>query len=131
MWAKMGWECILSALRLAAGEAVEELAQKYEAKYAEPPPSHTYTFAYDATNLLLKAIEQVAVADEDGTLHIGRQALRDALYASTLEGVVGTLDCDQFGDCNAPAFNIVQLDDSVASVEDLRANVVFTSKPEQ
>jgi branched-chain amino acid transport system substrate-binding protein len=114
----------------AAGEAVEELARKYEASFDEEPPSHTYTFAYDATNLLLNAIEQVAIRGDDGALHIGRQALRDALYSATLAGTVGTLVCDQWGDCSVPRFNIVQLDDSVDNVEDLRENVVYTSNPE-
>lgn len=56
--------------------------------------------AFDATNILLNAIEAVAVEAADGSLVIGRQALRDAL--TNLEGYVGltgTLECNEYGDC--------------------------------
>jgi branched-chain amino acid transport system substrate-binding protein len=56
--------------------------------------------AFDATNLLLNAIEAVAVEREDGTVLIGRQALRDALVeVSGYVGLTGSLECDEYGDC--------------------------------
>jgi len=77
-------------------------------------------------------IEAVAVQDADGTLHIGRQALRDALYATTgFEGVSGTLACDEFGDCAATKFDIVRLDDPSAGLDGLRSNVIYTYTPER
>jgi branched-chain amino acid transport system substrate-binding protein len=51
----------------------------------------------------LDAVEAVAQQGEDGTLIIGRQALRDAVGAtSDYEGLTGTLTCDEFGDCADP-----------------------------
>ena len=39
----------------------------------------------------------------DGTLYIGRQKLRDALYATKgLKGLTGTINCDKYGDCADP-----------------------------
>lgn len=111
----------------SVGTAHDELSASYEANYGEAPPSHTYAFAYDATNLLLSAIEQVAVTEDDGTVHIGRQALRDALYSATLDGTAGTLQCDNFGDCFTPSFNVVQLEASTSDVEDLRENIIYAS----
>ena len=54
---------------------------------------------YDATTLLLSAIEQVSVLDA-GTLHIDRAGLRDALDGTAdFQGTLGTIACDEFGDC--------------------------------
>jgi branched-chain amino acid transport system substrate-binding protein len=79
-------------------------------KYGIDPLSVFHAHAYDGTNMLLAAIEAVAVQDEDGTLHIGRKALRDALYATAdLEGVTGTLNCDSFGDCADPEIAVNQI----------------------
>ncbi|MEE8390119.1 MAG: branched-chain amino acid ABC transporter substrate-binding protein [Anaerolineae bacterium] len=113
------------------GSANDELVSAYEARYGEPPQHVAYGYAYDAANLLLDAIEAVAVQEEDGTLHIGRQALRDALYATAdFEGVTGSLTCDEFGDCGVARFNIVRLDDPAAGFEELLSNVVYTYTPE-
>jgi branched-chain amino acid transport system substrate-binding protein len=60
--------------------------------------------------MIFAAIEKVAVQDEDGTLHIGRQALRDALYATTdFPGLTGTLSCTATGDCGAPILAVYQV----------------------
>jgi branched-chain amino acid transport system substrate-binding protein len=79
-------------------------------KYGEDPLSVFHAHAYDGTMMLLAAIEEVAVQEEDGTLHIGRQALRDALYAtSDFEGITGTLNCDEYGDCADPEIAVNQI----------------------
>ncbi len=112
--------------------ANDELVLEYEAKYGEPPPSTTYGATYDAAKLLLNAIESVAVQERDGTLHVGRQALRDALYATVdFEGVSGALTCDQFGDCGVGRFAILRLDDPSAGLEGMWSNVIYTYAPEQ
>ena len=60
--------------------------------------------------MIMAAVEKVAVMDEDGTLYIGRQALRDALFATSgYEGITGTLTCDEYGDCADPEITIMQV----------------------
>lgn len=106
----------------------DQVLSEYESRYGAPP-SFSYAYAYDAASLLLNAIEAVAAqdVDADGTLHIGRQALRDALYTtSDFEGISGTLGCDEFGDCSIGKFNVVRLDDPSAGLEGLESNVVYT-----
>jgi branched-chain amino acid transport system substrate-binding protein len=111
----------------AAGEAAEgmyhsgpdlafenPLGQAFLAKhlemYGEDPLSAFHAHAYDATNMVLAAIQNVAVEDADGVLHIGRQALRDALYAtSNFEGVTGNLNCNEYGDCADPLITVNQV----------------------
>jgi branched-chain amino acid transport system substrate-binding protein len=59
--------------------------------------------------LLKAAIEKSAVLDLDGTLHIGRQALRDALYATRdFPGITGSLSCTPTGDCANPVIGIYE-----------------------
>ncbi|HET6770142.1 MAG TPA: branched-chain amino acid ABC transporter substrate-binding protein [Actinomycetota bacterium] len=56
--------------------------------------------AYDATNMILDAIEDVAI-QEKGTLYIPRTALRDRMFATKdFPGFSGMLSCDSNGDCN-------------------------------
>jgi len=113
------------------GPAFDELLAAYEARYGESPPTNTPSRAFDATDLLLSGIEAAAVQDADGTLHIGRQALRDALYATSgLEGVSGMFTCDEFGDCSTARFDVVCLGDPAAGLAGLLSNVIYTYTPE-
>jgi branched-chain amino acid transport system substrate-binding protein len=77
-----------------------DFLQKWTDKYGGQPPSGYHAFAYDATNMIFAAIEAVALVDSDGTVHIGRQALRDAMYATAnFDALSGNLSCDENGDC--------------------------------
>ena len=84
--------------------------EKYEAKVGSAPISAFHAHAYDATNILFAAIEKVAVKAEDGTIHIGKQALRDAIYATKdFQGLTGVLSCSATGDCGAPLIAVYQI----------------------
>ena len=76
--------------------------------------------AYDATTLLLRAIEEVAVVQGD-TLYIDRARLREALTGTAeFSGIVGELSCDEFGDCGTGHLHIVHHTDStITDVESL------------
>lgn len=88
----------------------DALLEMYQANYGSEPLSVFHAHAYDATMLLLGAIEEVAQQGDDGTLLIGRQALRDALFATSgYEGVTGTLTCNEFGDCADPRISVSQV----------------------
>lgn len=114
----------------AQSPELDALAAAYKARYAETPPTSYYVSAYDAADILFDAIEKVAVATPEGGLRIGRQALRDALYATKdKKGLSGTMQCNEFGDCAAQSFNVLRLDNPAAGVEGLKRNVVFTYAP--
>jgi branched-chain amino acid transport system substrate-binding protein len=112
-----------------SGPAVDQIVADYEAAYDMARPSRDqFIFAYDGANLLLDAIEAVAVQEKDGTLHVGRQALRDALYATAgYEGVSGSLTCDQYGDCAFAEFSIWRADNPAAGIEGLQVVYTYTS----
>lgn len=60
-------------------------------------------YGHDAAAILLNAIQKVAQSYPDGTLVIGRQALRDAVSATYgYYGNTGTLSCNSNGDCANP-----------------------------
>ncbi len=97
-----------------AGEEYEnEFLPAYTEKSGEPTPvSVFHCHAYDAANMIFAAIEAVAQEDDDGSLRIDRQALRDEIFATSgFEGLTGTLTCDEFGDCADPNITISQVQD--------------------
>jgi branched-chain amino acid transport system substrate-binding protein len=101
-----------------AGDVYAELLAKWEAKFGGTPPSGFHAHAYDATNMLLDSIEQVAQVGDDGSILIGRQALRDALSSiSGFSGVTGALTCGPTGDCaTGEALGVYQV--SMAEIAD-------------
>jgi branched-chain amino acid transport system substrate-binding protein len=94
---------------LLTGAAYDEFVAKYETKFGKKPISIFHAHAYDAYMMIKAAIEAVAVVDADGTLHIGRQALRDAMYATKdFSGLTGVLTCNATGDCANPVIGAYQ-----------------------
>lgn len=94
----------------AFGSGYQAFLQKHEQKYGGAPLSAFHAHAYDATNMIFAAIEKVAVQGEDGTIWIGRQALRDALFATeNFTGLTGTLTCDENGDCADPKIAVYEV----------------------
>jgi branched-chain amino acid transport system substrate-binding protein len=89
--------------------AYKNFLKKHEEKYGKKPEAPFHAHAYDATMMILKAIDKVGVEGADGSLQIGRKALRDALYATKdFQGMTGTLNCDQYGDCADPRIAVYQ-----------------------
>ena len=111
----------------------DAFVSRNEARFQEPPASAIYdATTYDAANLLLSAIESVAVQGKDGALHVGRQALRDALYTTAgFRGLTGDLTCDRYGDCGVARFNVVRLDDPASGLAGLADNVIWTYSPDE
>ena len=104
----------------ATGKSGGDLAAAYQEMYNEAPGSVYMAHAYDATTMLLRAIEEVAVADGD-TLYIDRARLREALTGTAeFNGIVGHLSCDEFGDCGTGHLHIVyHTDATITDVEGL------------
>ncbi len=104
------------------GEAYEQLLLRWEEEYGSSPPSGYHAHAYDATNLLLNAVEAVAAPTDDGGLVIGRQAIRDAIAATeNYPGLTGNLTCQDVspfaGDC-APGTALAMFEITEAEVYD-------------
>lgn len=101
----------------------------YEEREGEPPSAAFWAHAYDATTMLLAAIDEVAVEQDDGSLFIDRAELRDAITTSSFSGMIGDLACDDFGDCGSQEIQIVSHEDPSVT-DSTQLPVVFTYKGE-
>jgi branched-chain amino acid transport system substrate-binding protein len=95
------------------GEALDAHNALYEETFGEAPLSAFNTNSYDATNLLLNAIEAVGVVDERGDLVVDREALAEYMDSATLSGLTGEVVCDVTGECSAAEIGIYQVVDGV------------------
>ena len=94
---------------LEFGPRHEELVARYGERYGEAPLTSFHAYAYDATTMILAAIESAAVRDANGTLHIPRGALSEHLHATRgLPGLTGLLTCQPSGDCADPRIAIYE-----------------------
>jgi len=96
------------SLEFESGFYKDEFLPAYEEKF-DAPASVFHAHAFDATNILFDAIEEVGI-EEDGTLFIPRTALKDAVLATEgHEGITGTLTCNVTGDCQPQATMAVNI----------------------
>ncbi len=93
-----------------SGGIYDEFAAMYQADFGSAPLSVFHAHAFDAANMIFACVEKVATQEEDGTLHIGRQAMRDCLYATSgFSGITGSLTCNEYGDCADPKISVSEL----------------------
>jgi len=111
------------------GRTASEFLDIYDENYGEAPSAAFWAHAYDAATMLLQAIDNVGVVGDDGSMTIDRQALRDELYSTSFQGLIGSIACDEFGDCGAGEIQIILHEDS--SVTDAtQIPTVYTFVPE-
>lgn len=123
-----GPESEFAGTNAATGVSGDQLMAAYRERHGEAPTSIYLPRAYDATTLLLGAIEQVAVDDGD-TVYIDRQKLRDALTATSgFTGIAGAYTCDEFGDCGTGRVQVSHHTDS-AVTDPSQVPVVYRFAP--
>ena len=89
----------------ATRKTYADALQDYQAQHGAPTTPY-WAHTYDAVTLLLSAIESVA-EDVSGTLNVDRALLRRALTdTENFGGLLGTLSCDDFGDCGTGEVSI-------------------------
>ena len=94
----------------AFGAAYPALLEKYEAAYNTKPLSAFHAHAYDAFNIIANSVEAVAQKCDDGSLLIGRQALRDSMISTKdYAGITGNLTCTATGDCADPKIAVYEM----------------------
>ena len=112
----------------ATGRTADQVVQRFIDETGEPPVRAFWAHSYDAATLLLDAV-LAASRLEDGALVIDRAAVRRHLHQVIgFDGLIGTLSCDEFGDCGPAKMTIVQSlgpGDAEASLR----NVVFEFSP--
>ena len=113
----------------STGTSANDFLTAYEQRYGAPPAVPFWAHGYDATTLLLDAIDAASYLDGDA-LVVDRQGVRD--YLNSVEGysgLTGTINCDDFGDCGAARITIVQNIGGEANAAASMDNVVFSFSP--
>ncbi|MCP3976589.1 MAG: ABC transporter substrate-binding protein [bacterium] len=105
----------------------ETFLAAYNSTWGEAPSASFWAHSYDAATMLLKAIDDVAV-EVDGSLYVDRQKVRDALNDMSLDGIIGPISCDDFGDCGSQLITII-LNESPSDIEAANQNVVYEFRP--
>jgi basic membrane protein A len=78
---------------------IERFQERADVVFDNPEQIVVMAYTYDATNILLQSIRQVAGVDEEGNLIIGRQALSRAVRnTNKFAGVSGEISFDENGD---------------------------------
>ena len=113
----------------ATGKTFDDLLDDYGARYGEAPTSNYMVYAYDATTMLLRAIEEVAIVDGE-SLYIDRSQLRKTLTSlRDFKGIIGMISCDEYGDCGTGRVQISHHRDS--SMTDISAlPIVYRTHPD-
>lgn len=102
-----GGKASVGAYVTYAQEPSPEWVKKFEAKYG---PRQTFSpQAYDAAVILMTAVEKVAKKKEDGSLIIGKKALRDAIAKTEMTGVTGPIKFDTNGDRTGAVVAVYQV----------------------
>jgi branched-chain amino acid transport system substrate-binding protein len=99
----------------AASEDLTAFIEAYEEKYGLAPTASFHSYAYDAANIYMDALEAVGEVDADGNLTIDRAALADfvANYGAEepVQGLSGILSCDGDGECAQGGIGFFQVID--------------------
>ncbi len=93
------------------GEALDEYLQQFEETYNEAPATAFNSNAYDATNLILDAVEAVGYVDDRGDLVVERIALQEYIRSAEFSGVTGEYACDGTGECAVVSVGVSQVQD--------------------
>ena len=115
-------------LNESTGKTASEVLAEYESAHGEPPAAPFWGHSYDAAAMLMDAIDAASSVDGDGNLVIDRAGIREYLNGiSGYSGLIGTINCDDFGDCGSQKITVIDHDseDVAASME----NVVFEYAP--
>ncbi len=91
----------------STGVTAESFLQTYEANNGSSPEASFWAHSYDAATILLEAIKAASFVN-DGELTIDRAGVREYLNGlSGYSGIIGSLTCDEFGDCGAQRITVI------------------------
>lgn len=93
-----------------AGQTYQDFLAAYQENFGSAPLSVFHAHAFDAANLIFGCIETTAQQGSDGALLIGRQAMRDCMFATSgYAGITGSLTCNATGDCADPKIAVYEI----------------------
>lgn len=111
------------------GMSASQVQERVTAMSGVATVSGWWAYAYDATTLLLRALEDVSLIDNDGSLVISRSELRSALSRLSFLGLTGELACDALGDCSSQQLAVHRVGDAGEATLSDRTRVWSTTDP--
>ena len=103
-------EGVFASVPVADSEGYADYLEQYVEAYGMEPPAAFGAYSYDATNLLLDAIEAVGELDDDGNLVISRAALAEYIRSfEPVQGISGLLEADGTGEMTGGVFGLYQV----------------------
>ncbi len=95
-------------------DAMDAFVQKYVDKFGVEPselgPFHGQS--YDSVMVIADAIKRAGTVDSDGNLVIDReQLIQEIRKTENMQGLTGTLTCNDIGECGAGGIQIFQVQD--------------------
>ena len=108
----------------STGRKAADLLSDYEDAYGTAPEAAFWAHAYDAATLLLEAIEAASLPEGDSLL-VDLAGVREFLDGvSGYGGIIGSISCDDFGDCGVRRMVVVEHLDS-GDPAATRSNTVY------
>jgi branched-chain amino acid transport system substrate-binding protein len=118
-----------ASVNQSTGKTAFEVLDDYRADHGEEPSSGYWASTYDATTILLSAIEANAEVNDAGQLVIDKAGISSSVAAlRDYGGLTGSISCDDFGDCGSQKIVIVHHTDSDDADAGM-VNVVFEYAP--
>ena len=118
-----------ASVNQSTGKTAFEVLDDYRADHGEEPSSAYWASTYDATTILLSAIEANAEVNDAGQLVIDKAGISSSVAAlRDYGGLTGSISCDDFGDCGSQKIVIVHHTDSDDADAGM-VNVVFEYAP--
>ena len=112
----------------STGKNADRVPGNLQRRFGEAPSAAFWGHSYDATAMLLDAIDAASSLDGDN-LVIDRAGVREYLNGIRgYEGIIGTINCDDFGDCGSQKITIIEHLDP-GDIEASKLNVVFEYAP--
>lgn len=98
-----GWYCTNAGPHLTDDPAAKKFVDTYKSKYNTSPNDYSIT-AYDGALVAIDAIKRVA----EGGKGLTRSNVRDAIQATSLKTLQGTVSFDKMGDINDRTVSVFQ-----------------------
>jgi len=99
-----GWYATIAGVHLLENPEVQPWVERFQKRWGKFPQDYSIT-AYDAALVVMDAIKRVAATGKTPDRH----NIRDAMQATKLKTLQGTIEFDQYGDLKNKVISVFQI----------------------
>ncbi len=99
-----GWYATIAGVHLLENPEVQPWVQRFQKRWGKYPQDYSIT-SYDAALIVMDAIRRVAASGKTPDRH----NIRDAIQATNLKTLQGTVSFDQYGDLKNKVISVFQI----------------------